>query len=134
MHVLEYHAIMVRVSMKVHHTDVNVNEVMKVQHVIDKSIYAQILFVIMKVYVIYKNIINQCVNVHLVIEERIVMKKMVCDKNHQARSFSHETKKSILCMLIFLFRLYYLSIDACHNINCIYEQCLINQHDGTPYC
>ena len=30
MHVLEYHAIMVRVSMKVHHTDVNVNEVMKV--------------------------------------------------------------------------------------------------------
>jgi len=62
------------------------------------------------------------------------MKKMVCDKNHQARSFSHETKKSILCMLIFLFRLYYLSIDACHNINCNYEQCLINQHDGTPYC
>jgi hypothetical protein len=36
MHVLEYHAIMVHVSMRVHHTDVNVNEVMKVQYVIDK--------------------------------------------------------------------------------------------------
>ncbi len=35
MHVLEYHAIMAHVSMKVHHIDVNVNEVMKVQHVID---------------------------------------------------------------------------------------------------
>jgi hypothetical protein len=69
---------MVRVSMKVHHIDVNVIEAMKVQHVIDKSIHAQILFVIMEVHVLSNMIINQCVNVHIVIEDRIVMNLMVC--------------------------------------------------------
>jgi hypothetical protein len=76
--VLERHAIMVLVSMKVHRTDANVIEVMKVQHVIDKSIYVQILFVTMEVYVLSKRIINLCVNVHMVIEDRIVMNLMVC--------------------------------------------------------
>ncbi len=40
----------------------------------------------------------------------------------------------ILCMLIFFFVCFAFGIDACHNIICNYEQCLINQHDGTPYC
>ncbi len=77
-HVLERHAIMVLVSMKVHHIDANVIEDTKVQHVIDKSIHAQILFVTMEVYVLSSRIINLCVNVHMVIEDRIVMNLMVC--------------------------------------------------------
>jgi hypothetical protein len=134
MHVLEYHAIMAHVSMKIHHIDVNVNEVMKVQHVIDKSIHAQVLFVIMEVSVMYKEIMNQCVNVHMVIEERIAMKQMV----RLLKIIWHEAlfrmkRKKIICMLIFL-RFSCLRIDACHNVNCNYGQCLINQHDGTPYC
>jgi hypothetical protein len=77
-HVLERHAIMVLVSMKMHHIDVNVIEVMKVQHVIDKLIHARILFVTMEVYVLLNRIINLCVNVHKGIEDRIVMNRMVC--------------------------------------------------------
>ena len=77
-HVLERHAIMVHVSMKAHRTDANVIEVTKVQHVIDKSIHAQLLFVIMEAFVPFNRIINQCANVHRVIEDRIVMNLMVC--------------------------------------------------------
>jgi hypothetical protein len=76
--VLERHAIMVIVSMKVHRIDANVIEDTKVQHVIDKSIYAQILFVTMEALVPSNRIINLCVNVHRVIEDRIVTNPMVC--------------------------------------------------------
>jgi hypothetical protein len=100
MHVLEYHAIMAHVSMKVHHIDVNVNEVMKVQYVIDKSIHAQVLFAIMEVCVMYKKL-NQRVNVHLVIEERIAMKQMV----RFAGNLSHETKSNSLHVEFFSFLL-----------------------------
>ncbi len=89
MHVLEYHATMAHVSMKVHRIDVNVNEVMKVQCVIDQSIHAQALFVIMEVSVMYKKIINQSANVHLVIEDRTAMKQMV----RFAGNNSHENEK-----------------------------------------
>ncbi len=75
---LERHAIMVIVSMKVHRIDANVIEDTKVQHVIDKSIYARILFVTMEVFVPSNRIINLCVNVHKVIEDRIATTLMVC--------------------------------------------------------
>lgn len=100
MHVLEYHAIMAHVLMKVHRIDVNVNEVMKVQHAIDLSIHVPILFVIMEVYVVYKTLISQCVNVHLDIEERIAMKPMVRDEQQHLiiERTMQRKRKEFLCM------------------------------------
>ena len=75
--VLEHHAIMVLVSTKVHRIDANVIEDTKVQHVIDKSIHVRHLFVTMEALVSHNRIINLCVNVHRVIEDRIVTNRMV---------------------------------------------------------
>lgn len=85
---LEHHAIMVIVSMKVHRTDANVIEDLKVQHVIDKLIHARRLFVTMEAFVLFNRIINLCVNVHQVIEDRIVTNRMVCvSLKYACRSF-----------------------------------------------
>lgn len=74
---LEHHATMVLVSTKVHPIDANVIEDMKVQHVIDKSIHVRRSFVTMEAFVPFNRIINLCVNVHQVIEDRIVTNRMV---------------------------------------------------------
>ena len=78
MHVLECHATMAHASTKSHRIDVNVNEAMKVRHAIEHRIHAQVSFATTEVSVILNKISNQCVNVPLVIEERIATKKMVC--------------------------------------------------------
>lgn len=107
MHVLEYHATMAHVSTKVHRIDVNVNEVMKGLYVIDWSIHAPILFVIMEVPVMHK-IISQCVNVHLDIEERIAMKRMVCDEqiiehgSGKKSFFASNEKNFFACEIVFV--------------------------------
>lgn len=74
----ECHAIMVHVSTRAHRTDANAIEVMKAQHVIDKSIRVQTLFVTTKVYVRFNKIVNLYVNVHQVFEDLIVTNPMVC--------------------------------------------------------
>lgn len=132
MHVLECHATMAHASMKSHRIDVNVNEAMKVRHAIEHLIRAQVSFATTEVSVTFNKISNQCVNVSLVIEERIATIKMVCADD------------SVRCLLVrmscMLFFLAFFSLvrmiapDACDNLNCNHGRCLLDELDGIPYC
>jgi hypothetical protein len=63
----------------------------------------------------HKKMFDQCVNAHLVIEERIVMKRMVCDTIHRARSVSHEVNKTKCMLNCVFFHLH--CFQTTHNIN-----------------
>jgi hypothetical protein len=39
-----------------------------------------------------------------------------------------------LSLSLSLWMILIIYTDACENINCNYGRCIVNQHDGTPYC